>query len=188
MKHRFILISRWHLTCGIDAAWARISVIRRWPQWWPNVARVDIEGEAGDTPRAGSAAWVHWKTRLGYGLRLRVIATGVMAPCELEGRAEGDLQGRGLWLLEPQADHSVVITYRWDVHLNKPWMRFLAPVLRPVFAWNHFDAMRACARAMAHDIGGGCRVLRYVDYTYAPHQAAENLRSLDWPQRPQSIK
>lgn len=181
MKHRFILISRWQLNCGIDAAWQRIAAIRRWPQWWPNVSAVHVDGEAGDTPRVGGTAWVEWKTRLGYGLRLRVVTTGVLPPFELEGSADGDLTGRGLWLLEPQSDAGVLVTYRWDVHLNRPWMRWLSPLLRPVFAWNHFDVMRTGAKAMARDIG--CRLLRYEDYTFTPGSTPDDLRSLHWPER-----
>jgi hypothetical protein len=37
MKQRFILISCWHLDCGLDTAWQRIHAIRNWPRWWPNV-------------------------------------------------------------------------------------------------------------------------------------------------------
>ena len=31
--------------------------------------------------------------------------------------------------------------YDWIVELTKPWMRSLAPILRPVFAWNHNKVM-----------------------------------------------
>ena len=189
MKHRFILISRWQLDCAIEDAWQRIYAIRRWPQWWPNVRGVQVEGQAGEMPSVGNSAWVDWKTRLGYGLRLRVTTTNVLPPCELEGTAEGDLNGRGLWILEPvlepQQDQGVSVTYRWDVHLNRLWMRWLAPLLRPVFAWNHFDVMRAGAHAMARDIG--CRLLGYQEYSFAPSHAAENFRNLRWPEQ-QSFK
>lgn len=181
MKNRFILISRWHLNCCIDAAWHCIAAIRRWPQWWPNVRAVRVDNQAGDTPRVGSTAEVDWQTRLGYGLRLKVTTTRVLPPFELEGTAEGDLTGRGLWALEPHDDTSVRVTYRWDVHLNRPWMRFCAPLLRPLFAWNHFDVMREGAHAMARHIG--CRVLAYQDYRFAPLGTAHDLRDLPCPDR-----
>ncbi len=131
-----------------------------------------------DTPRIGSTALVDWRTRLGYGLRLRVTTTGVVAPFELEGTVEGDLSGRGLWVLEPVGSAGVMITYRWDVHLNRPWMRWLSPLLRPVFAWNHFDVMRMGAKAMARHIG--CRLLRYQDYRFTPSATAEDLNAGHW--------
>lgn len=185
MKHRFVLISRWQLGCtaclSVEAVWRLITAIREWPQWWVNVAAVQAESEDGATPRVGDSANVTWRTRLGYGVRLNVVTTGVLPPFELEGAASGDLQGKGLWLLEPQPRHNAVtVTYRWDVHLNRRWMQVLAPLLRPAFAWNHFDIMRAGARGMARRLN--CELLKYQDYTFSPGEAATDLRSLQWPQ------
>lgn len=184
MHNRFVLVSCWHLGCSIDAAWQRVSGICRWPQWWPNVRAVEVHGvhgekEPGAAPRIGDTASIDWRTRLGYGLRTCVTTTGVLPPCELEGAAAGDLNGRGLWLLEADtAISGVVVTYRWDVHLNRTWMHLAAPLLRPAFAWNHFDVMRAGARGMACDIG--CPLLNYRDYRFAPGEHSHDLRGLPW--------
>ena len=181
MKDRFVLISRWLLDCDINQAWQRIAAIRHWQAWWPNVGAVRVLDDSDDdTPRVGRSAWVDWKTRLGYGLRLRVTTTGVIPPFELEGTAEGDLTGRGLWVLEAVGSAGVMITYRWDVHLNRRWMRFCSPLLRPIFAWIHFGVMRSGAKAMARAIG--CRVLRYQDYTFTPGSSDEDLGTLRWPE------
>ena len=76
MKDRFVLISRWLLDCDINQAWQRIAAIRHWQAWWPNVGAVRVLDDSDDdTPRVGRSAWVDWKTRLGYGLRLRVTTT-----------------------------------------------------------------------------------------------------------------
>ena len=32
--------------------------------------------------------------------------------------------------------------YEWRVHTTKPWMNLLAPVAKPIFAWNHDWVMR----------------------------------------------
>lgn len=185
LKDRFVLISRWHLDCAIEAAWQRIAQVRDWPRWWPNVraARVDQEAVEEDglhVPRAGSQAWIDWRTGLGYGLRLHVTTVRVAAPFELEGSADGDLNGAGLWLLEARGDAGVVITYRWDVHLNRAWMRQTARLLRPLFAWNHSAVMHAGAVAMASDIG--CHLLRYQDHRFSPGGAVSDLRALHWPE------
>lgn len=180
MKDRFVLISRWQLACDIDDAWRHVCAIRLWPRWWPHVKAVRAIGggdDASATPRTGDSAKVEWTTRLGYGLRIHVTTTAVLAPFELEAVATGDLSGTGLWVLESQHGH-VNITYRWDVHLNRPWMRWSAPALRPVFAWNHFDIMRAGARGMAGSIG--CKLIGYEDYTVPPHRAAEAPRTPGW--------
>ncbi len=185
MRDRFVLISRWHLDCAIEAAWQCIGEVRRWPEWWPNVTAVRVDDESehktlSSMPRVGDAARIDWKTRLGYGFRLRVVTTRVLPPFELEGTAEGDLIGQGLWVLEPQGSNGVVITYRWDLHLNRRWMLVAAPLLRPVFAWNHFAVMHAGTRAMAQRIG--CRLLRYRDYRFTPGaaDASADMHTLPW--------
>ena len=171
LKERFVLISRWQLGCGIDPAWRLISQVHDWPVWWPQVRAVRVDGDAPhDTgvaePRVGSRAAIEWKTPLGYGLDLHVTTVRVVAPFELEGVAGGDLEGHGLWLLEPRQADGVLITYRWDVHLNRPWMRLTAPLLRPLFARSHASVMRAGAYAMADAIG--CSLLHYEDISVSP--------------------
>jgi hypothetical protein len=185
LKDRIVLISRWHLDCGIEPAWQRISQVRDWPKWWPNVRAVHVGGDAQSAegcgaPRAGSRASIEWKTPLGYGLRLRVTTTRVAAPFELEGVADGDLEGHGLWMLEPRRAGGVLITYRWDVHLNRTWMHLTAPLLRPLFARNHASVMREGARAMAKAIG--CKLLRYEDVRSSPGVPAGALRTPHWPE------
>lgn len=184
MKDRFVLISRWRLDCDIEQAWQRILAIRQWPEWWPQAHRVVVDDTApsaacSDSPCAGDTAHIEWKTPLGYPLRLRVTTTRAVPPFELEGKADGDLRGHGLWLLEPQGSNGVQVTYRWDVHLNRRWMRVSAPLLRPVFAWNHFTVMRAGAEGMARAIG--CRLSRYEDFSFAPRAAAVDVRNLQAP-------
>lgn len=180
LKHRLVLISRWHLDCGVEPAWRLISQVRDWPAWWSQVRAVccedDANGDAGAAdPRVGSSAAIEWKTPLGYGLRLRVTTTRVAAPFELEGVAGGDLEGHGLWLLEPRHADGVLITYRWDVGLNRRWMRLASPLLRPLFAHNHASVMRAGAHGMADAIG--CRLLRHEDFSVSPGVPAQAHRS-----------
>jgi hypothetical protein len=185
LKHRFVLISCWHLDCAIEAAWQHIAQVRDWPKWWPHVRAVRVDEEAGNTgrlctPRVGSSAAIEWKTPFGYGLRLRMTTTRVAAPFELEGVADGDLEGHGLWVLEPRSSSGVAITYRWDVHLNRIWMRLASPLLRPLFASNHAAVMRSGARGMAGAIG--CRLLGCQDISMSPGAAAQALPAPHWPE------
>ena len=58
--------------------------------------------------------------------------------CRLEGIASGELSGRGAWTFSTRgADELTHVRYDWEVDANKVWMRALAPILRPVFEWNH---------------------------------------------------
>src|SRR6185503_6729021 len=51
-------------------------------------------------------------------------------------RAVRKVDGTGLWTFTPSGD-GTHLRYDWRVAVTKPWMRVAAPLLRPVFAWNH---------------------------------------------------
>lgn len=87
------------------------------------------------------------------GLRLSSPSYGSAGIGKREGVAEGDVSGHGLWLLEDAGPDGVRLTYRWAVELERGWMRALAPVPEPLFAWRHFAVMRGGARGMAQHLG-----------------------------------
>lgn len=143
----FVLLSRWRVAAPLPAVWRLLSDPQGWPAWWPYVRAVRplSKGSGNDV---GSRRRIEWGSALGYGISLDVTTTRVVEEREIEGRAQGDLDGVGLWRLESDAGGTVV-TYRWAVVLRRPWMRRMLPLLRPVFAWNHNAVMRAGARGMA---------------------------------------
>jgi len=70
----------------------------------------------------------------------------------MEGIATGDLNGTGSWKLE-NLDGSTRVTYLWIVSTEKTWMNLLAPLLAPVFAWNHDQVMLAGGKGLARHLG-----------------------------------
>jgi hypothetical protein len=156
MPQRFVLTSRWRLHTPAAAAWRLLTEVEAWPAWWRYVRRVRRVRIAPGTP-LGDVTELHWGSALPYDLCLRVTTVAALAPHRLEGHAQGDLQGIGTWVLEPvDGIDAVDITYRWEVVLQRRWMRALAWLLRPLFEWNHFVVMRAGAQGMAHALG--CQV------------------------------
>ena len=49
------------------------------------------------------------------------------------------------------------VVYEWNVATTKRWMNLLAPLARPVFAWNHDWVMGNGAEGIAAHLG--CRLL-----------------------------
>jgi hypothetical protein len=151
MSTRFVMISRWRLAVPRERVWHLLTETRDWPRWWPNVAAVR-RWRQGSAEGLGTVDEFHWRSGLGYRFRILVETVRLREGRELEAAARGDLRGTGLWLLEPADEASVRVTYRWEVELNKRWMRRLAPLLRPVFAWRHFAVMANGARGMAREL------------------------------------
>ena len=57
-------------------------------------------------------------------------------PREFEVEVVGDLTGRGAWTLTPSDGH-LHIRFDWRVLADRPLLRYLTPILRPLFRWYH---------------------------------------------------
>lgn len=79
-------------------------------------------------------------------------ATIVDKPRVLEGMAQGQLNGKGRWMLRAEGN-TTHITYQWDVTTSRVWMNVLAPLLAPVFRWNHGQVMAAGGVGLAKHLG-----------------------------------
>jgi hypothetical protein len=147
----FVLVSRWHLPFARDRVWRALREPTEWSHWWPYVAGVE-ELDRGDESGIGARHRFHWTSRLPYSIRF-VMRTLEMRKLEvIRARAEGDLEGEGCWRLSDE-NAGTLAEYAWRVDLGKAWMRALAPLLRPVFAWNHNAVMAAGETGLRRHLG-----------------------------------
>ncbi|MFN3749931.1 MAG: SRPBCC family protein [Thiobacillus sp.] len=154
---RFELVSEWHLAAPPEAVWQVLEATEAWPQWWPEVRRVDLL-KPGDENDEGAVRRTWWKSRLPYGFVIDFITRAADKPHLLAVGAHGDLVGMGRWEIAAIPVGSRV-RYVWQVAPHKPWMRWLAPLLAPLFAWNHHAVMRDGAAGMARWLG-----VELIDY------------------------
>lgn len=137
----FALTSCWHLDAPVERVWAALSEPAAWPRWWPYVRRVQTL-RAGGPDGLGAVRRIEWATRLPYAIVIDVESIESRPHERLRARASGQLVGEGAWHLQPEAGGTRVV-YEWRVDVAARWMRALAPLLRPVFRWNHAGVMRA---------------------------------------------
>ena len=129
------LVTEWRLAAPVETVWALIAAPADWPSWWRAVKAVETL-EPGDARGVGAVRRITWRTALPYSLTFVVRTTQAEPMRFIEGRAEGELDGTGLWTFTA-SDGGTLLRYDWRVAVTKPWMRIGAPLLRPVFAWNH---------------------------------------------------
>jgi uncharacterized protein YndB with AHSA1/START domain len=151
--YRFL--TTWLVDAPIEAVWTEIKESEQWPQWWRGVERADklTEGDANDV---GAVLDYTWRSMLPYPVRFRGETLDVERPHLIRARAWGELEGMGTWRLY-DGSAGTAVTYDWRVSTTRTWMNAIAPVARPVFAWNHHVIMRWGAEGLARRLG--CRLL-----------------------------
>jgi hypothetical protein len=110
------------------------------PRWWPAVYLDVQETKPGDEAGIGKEFSLYTTGWLPYMLRWQFRVTESNYPHGFALEAWGDFVGRGEWLLR-QNGRYVDITYDWRVQAEKPLLRRLSFLLRPIFAANHHWAM-----------------------------------------------
>ena len=143
-EYRFL--TTWCLDAPIERVFEAIDDAASWPQWWKGVRRADLI-EPGDEHGLGRLWRLTWRSRLPYDLSFESRVTRREPPHLLEGNADGELIGVGRWRL--YQGHGTAVVYEWNVHTSRPWMNRMAPVARPLFAWNHDVVMRQGAEGLA---------------------------------------
>lgn len=144
--------SRWLIAAPIDVVWTALTEVETWPQWWPYVRHVETL-KRGDATGLGAIRRIAWGSRLPYGFTLDVECTEVRHERLLRGRARGHLEGEGVWTLAAQGEQRTEVRYTWTLDVNRPWMKLTAPLMAPVFRWNHEGVMRGGERGLVRWVG-----------------------------------
>jgi len=133
--------TEWRVAGTVEEVAAVLSDVRELGRWWPSVYRKVDELSAGDENGVGKRARLHTKEWLPYTLDWELTVVESRHPRGFTIEARGDLAGRGVWSLAP-AGAWTRVTYDWAVRAEKPLLRALSPLFRPVLAANHRWAMR----------------------------------------------
>lgn len=137
--YQFVTI--WKFDAPLEVVWQEIRCMDKWPQWWPYVAKVELL-KKGDSNDIGSVRQITWKTALPYSLSFDSELLEMEKYQRMEGRAFGDLEGKGIWYFSHE-NGVTTVRYDWLVNTTKAWMRLLAPIAKPIFTWNHDKVMEA---------------------------------------------
>jgi uncharacterized protein YndB with AHSA1/START domain len=149
----YSFLSTWCLDAPLQRVWDVLSAPEAYPEWWQGVRKVTLlEPGEDDGGGIGTLYRMTWRSKLPYTLEFDSRVTRMEAPHVMEGQASGELEGVGVWRLFDGASGTVAL-YNWDVSTTRAWMNRLAPLARPVFAWNHDYVMRQGAQGLADRLG-----------------------------------
>ena len=122
------------------------------PRWWPSVYLAVKQLEPGDADGIGRVVDLYTKGWLPYTLRWSFRVTESRRPYGFSLEAWGDFEGRGVWTFA-RAGRFVDITYDWRIRAEKPLLRYLSFLLKPIFSANHRWAMARGEESLRAELG-----------------------------------
>lgn len=129
---------QWFVDAPIGDVWPIIRKVAEYPRWWSEfleaTKRNDIDGPGGIVA-------VRVKAALPYHMHFEIEAVREESPRIAEVRVRGDLNGSMKWTLTPEGGGTRLF-FEETVITGKKLLNVLAPLFKPLFAWNHEIMMR----------------------------------------------
>lgn len=139
-------VTLWRFQAPIEQVWDALNTPECYPAWWPCI--LEYRNLAPELTGVGARAERVVRGWLPYTLRYQTTVTRHEPPCEIAYDAEGDLLGKGRFVLRQEGEFTHV-TFFWDVATRGFWMNVLAPFLKWLFAHNHNWVMAQGERGLA---------------------------------------
>lgn len=140
MSAEYRFLDEWRVPMPIERVYSLVGEPKRYPEWWSDVF-LAADGEGG-APEPGKATSVVARGFLPYRLRFTITCTACTEPLRIESVLSGDFAGSGTWILEELPESGTRAQLDWRPVVNKPGVRQLTPLLRPLFRANHNWTMR----------------------------------------------
>ena len=156
MINDYHFISRWRVdgTCGevADILGDPLALTR----WWPSVYLKVDELRPPDARGLGRRVRLETAGWLPYTIRWEFEVVESRYPYGFLIVASGDFDGRGEWTFV-QDGPAVDITYDWRLRAEKPLLRNLSFLLKPLFEANHRWAMARGEESLSWSSHAGAR-------------------------------
>jgi hypothetical protein len=140
IPHAYHFVTRWRLPGPREEVYRTLEDAEALARWWPSVYLDVKEREPGQPGGVGKVVELYTKGWLPYTLRWSFRVTEANFPTGFALDAFGDFTGRGVWTFEQDGDHCNV-TYDWQIAAEKPLLKRLSWLMKPLFSANHHWAM-----------------------------------------------
>lgn len=131
----------WDVPFPIEDVWEVLARARRFPVWWKGVYLSATPLDDAMEPRVGGRIAMISRGWLPYKLRFTIETTALQKPYLIGFKASGDFESEeSRWLLN-RTESGTHVILDWNPIVEKPIVKFLSPLLKPLFRWNHRWAM-----------------------------------------------
>lgn len=142
--NEYHFVTHWRVASTVEEVSDVLGSPTDLPRWWPSVyvAVREVNG----------VVELHTKGWLPYTLHWFFRETESRWPLGFSLQAWGDFEGRGVWTFA-QDGRFVNITYDWKIRAEKPLLRYLSFLLKPIFSANHRWAMARGEESLVAELG-----------------------------------
>jgi uncharacterized protein YndB with AHSA1/START domain len=141
----------WKFDAPLEKVYNAIHNADTYHLWWKGQSPVETI-KKGDVLGVGAVKKFRTRSALPYTLTYTGTVLEVEPLKKVVGTTVGELEGRGTWVFEQQ-NGTAIVKYYWVVKTNSRFMNMLAPVLKPLFEWNHDVVMRWGGQGLAKYLG-----------------------------------
>ncbi len=149
--NEYHLITRWRLRASLDELEQLFHDVEALAQWRPaaflqvQTVTPGSQGERGKVVRLQIKGW------LPYTLRFHFRVTELDVRRRFVVVVWGDFEGRCIGTVQDQGSHLLVV-FDWKVQVQKPLVRRLSWILKPVFIANHLWVMARGRESIALEL------------------------------------
>lgn len=144
--NEYHFVSHWRVGSTREDVWEVLSNAVDLARWWPSVYLKVTQPESGGPVELLTKGWLpytlHWFFRVSESRR----------PDGFSIEAWGDFDGCGVWTFE-QDGAFVNITYDWRIRAEKPLLKYLSFLFKPIFSANHRWAMARGEESLKVELG-----------------------------------
>ncbi len=142
--NEYHFVTHWRVEGTADEVYDVLDKPLDLPRWWPSVYLSVKQAEPG-------VFELHTKGWLPYTLRWCLRQTESNRPSGFRLQAWGDFDGAGVWTFAEDG-RLVNITYDWRIKAEKPLLRYLSFVFKPIFSANHRWAMAQGEKSLKREL------------------------------------
>jgi uncharacterized protein YndB with AHSA1/START domain len=139
MPPAYRFLDRWVVPAPIEHVYDAIGDVRGYEHWWTDFV-IRATGDCGP-PEPGKRSELLVKAYLPYKVNFGLEVVAAARPRRILSRLSKDFDGSGEWVLEEMADGTLAML-DWRPSVNHALIRYLTPMLCPLFRSNHKWAMR----------------------------------------------
>ncbi len=155
-------VTKWTFDATADEVYDILGEPLHLVNWWPEVYLKVTELKPAGDDGLGREIALHTKGWLPYTLKWQFTVTRAERPNGFALVASGDFEGTGKWTFIQVGDQVEVI-YDWRIRAEKPLIKRLSFLFKPIFAWNHYWAMGKGEQGLRREIARIREMHRHAD-------------------------